>query len=99
MSDTANGHHETDHKSPQGLEPTASGSVPYSLRDWFAGQAMAGMIARLGVMSYAAPAEMTREQTEVWMACTDNSPDMNHIGTAIVAYEIADAMLKAREAQ
>lgn len=69
-----------------------------SLRDWFAGQALAGMIANLGVISYTS--SMSSTQREVCDAGNENEvPDMNHIGTALVAYEFADAMLAARGAK
>lgn len=69
-----------------------------SLRDWFAGQALAGIISRLGVLSYTPRIDMLQQHNEVNDAGEDNEDsDMMHYGTAYTAYEIADAMLAARK--
>lgn len=68
----------------QGME---SGSQGMSLRDWFAGQALAGLIAPLIA---ADPAAIAR--AAVADGFTGRFPEY----VAMRAYEQADAMLKAR---
>ena len=67
----------------------------WSPRDTFALHAMQAIVKRCGVLSCIAPGKMNDEQKEVYMA-DENAPDMVHIGTAVIAYQIADAMLAAR---
>jgi hypothetical protein len=55
-----------------------------SLRDWFAGQALAGIGAS------------DLEHSYIWQRFSDDVPSPN--GISELCYMIADAMLKAREA-
>lgn len=87
---------------PHPTECSDGRAIPHlgmTLRDWFAGQALAGIIAHLGVLSYTAIGRSDSQRNEVNSAGDDNTPDTNHSGTAYVAYEIADAMLEARGAK
>lgn len=68
-----------------------------SLRDWFAGQALAGLMAQ----SHAGPKDWT-EMGHGWGEDTANSLNKNETYIAATmagfAYLLADALLKAREA-
>jgi hypothetical protein len=67
-----------------------------TLRDWFAGKAMAAIVQRLGVLSYSVTNQMDIEHRDVWSS-DESEGGVLHSGTAFVAYEIADAMLAARK--
>lgn len=61
---------------------TVIATFPVDLRDWFAGQAMAGWLASYG--------QEVMHPAIIEGGCDDVARD---------AYQIADAMLKAREGQ
>lgn len=84
---------------PHPTECSDGRAIPHlgmTLRDWFAGQALAGIISRLGVLSYTPLRDAPPQHNDVADAGDEDAVDMNHYGTAFVAYEIADAMLEAR---
>lgn len=58
-------------------------SIGMSLRDYFAGQALVGMLSNVEAMKLGRP--ISGESMEGWIA--------------LAAYEFADAMLRARAAQ
>ena len=72
MSDTNDG-------GPAFPHPAWAGSLGMSLRDWFAGQALAGMLAGFSKGE------------------RDGGPARFHESNCDTAYQIADAMLRARE--
>lgn len=63
-------------------QPDAPATLPISLRDWFAGQALIGLMQGIG----ASQSSLTEQQL-----------DRLYVVTAAEAYEVADAMLEERE--
>lgn len=78
------------------IEPVSPGM---SLRDYFAAKAMQAIIGHYGVLSYTAniPEGSSAEEIHFSNLNDENALDMNHSGEAKVAYEIADAMIAARQ--
>ncbi len=72
---------------PAGHEHGTQGQSGMSLRDWFAGQAMNGIIASCGDGAESCAIKKAAELTESSFTAT----------VAKMSYEYADAMLKARE--
>ena len=75
---------------------TQSDEQGMTLRDYFAAMAMQAIVAKHGVLSCNAdvPQEEGTERREIWGA--GEKDDHCHLGTATIAFEIADAMLAAR---
>ena len=69
---------------PSGQEPRVDQVTHYTLRDWFAGQALAGMLAN--PVGCKLIAEMAAEQRK------DQSTLM-----ALISYDFARAMISARK--
>ena len=69
-----------------GYGPGESVKEGMTLRDWFAGQALAGILAHDASIDSAMPTESIRDTLTRTVECW-----------AIRSYRIADAMLKARE--
>ncbi len=72
--------------SPYGMGPIEGNNGGMSLRDWFAGQALAGICASPNYRDFAAAGDDVRMQT-----CTYTQAISRH------AYQIADDMLAARD--
>jgi hypothetical protein len=66
-----------------------------TLRDWFAGQALAGMIASRGI--FEAMKEFKTKAVAGGMAPLEFERDIEFPGYANAAYRVADAMLKERQ--
>lgn len=68
-----------------------------SLRDWFAGQAMAGLLARNSVLPHAWYCEMTESRGHTAAIPDSHVFIVSKDAWATGAYAIADAMLSARK--
>ena len=91
-------HVTTDHNGT----PVVSWVKGMSLRDYFAAAVLTGLVARNGIADIKHTTDKDgMDQTVRGLAKlatdTDSSFDCCGIGEAIIAYEVADAMLAARK--
>lgn len=68
-----------------------------ALRDWFAGQALVGIIARNGIVDHKTCDDVDG-MDESFREVPDGDAIRSGEAEALVAYETADAMLAARKA-
>lgn len=80
------------------IEPNEKGMT---LRDYFAAKAMQGIIANNGLVdckSNGNPIEYTYDDSfrDAKQSLPDETPDLSFLGEAVIAYDVADAMLFVR---